>query len=114
MSSTPQAWLTCCGWAGSRSSRISRYRCKLVGIRASCKLVGIRASCKDQVHGVLAKLGVEVTCADIFGAWGSAWLDELALPQPYAGKVASLRSLTGALSAEIAVLEQVTGELLCS
>jgi transposase len=28
--------------------------------------------------------------------------------------VASLRSLTGALSAEITVLEQVTGELLCS
>src|ERR1700686_2659759 len=50
---------------------ITRYRCKLVHIRTGCK---------DQVHGVLAKLGVEVTCSDIFGAWGSAWLDELPLP----------------------------------
>lgn len=33
---------------------ITRYRLKLVGIRTSCK---------DQVHGVLAKLGVEVTSA---------------------------------------------------
>ncbi len=103
MGRLPEAWIAPPEIRELRE--ITRYRCKLVRIRASCK---------DQVHGVLAKLGVEVTCSDIFGAWGSAWLDELALPQPYAGKVASLRSLTGALSAEITVLEQVTGELLCS
>jgi transposase len=101
MGRLPEAWIAPPEIRELRE--ITRYRCKLVGIRASCK---------DQVHGVLAKLGVEVTCSDIFGAWGSAWLDELALPQPYAGKVASLRSLIGALSAEITVLEQVTGELL--
>jgi len=33
-------------------------------------LVQQRTSCKDQVHGVLAKLGIEVTGSDIFGAWG--------------------------------------------
>ncbi len=82
---------------------ITRYRCKLVHIRTSCK---------DQVHGVLAKLGVEVTCSDIFGAWGSAWLDELRLPQPYSWKVASLRQLIGWLTSEITVLEQVTADLL--
>src|SRR6266436_191442 len=82
---------------------ITRYRCKLVHIRTSCK---------DQVHGVLAKLGIEVTCSDIFGAWGSAWLDELPLPQPYSWKVASLRQLIGWLASEITVLEQVTAELL--
>jgi len=36
---------------------------------------------------VLAKLGIEVTCSDIFGAWGTQWLDELVLPQPYSWKV---------------------------
>ena len=41
------------------------------------KLVHLRTSCKDQVHGVLAKLGVTVTCTDIFGTAGSAWLDGL-------------------------------------
>jgi hypothetical protein len=42
-----------------------------------------------------------VTCTDIFGAAGSAWLDGLPLPQPYAGKVTSLRHLIGELATEI-------------
>jgi transposase len=46
------------------------------------KLVHLRTSCKDQVHAVLAKLGVPVTCTDIFGKAGLAWLDQLGLPQP--------------------------------
>src|SRR6516165_3994075 len=76
------------------------------------KLVGLRTSCRDQVHAVLAKLGVPVTHSDIFGVHGQAWLDGLRLPQPYAGKVASLRQLNGELSGEIALLEQVIGDLL--
>jgi transposase len=73
--------------------------------RYRIKLVRLRTSCKDQVHAVLAKLGVPVTCADIFGVWGSTWLDGLALPQSYAGKVASLRKICALLAAEIAVAE---------
>ena len=61
---------------------------------------------------MLAKLGLQVTCSDLFGAWGRSWMDGLALPQPYAGKVTSLRQLVGWLTSEIAVLEQVTAELL--
>ena len=76
------------------------------------KLVGLRTSCRDQVHAVLAKLGIRVTGSDIFGPGGQAWLDGLRLPQPYAGKVASLRQLNAGLSAEIALLEQVIGDLL--
>ena len=49
---------------------------------------------------------------DRFGAWGTAWLDELPLPQPYGWKVASLRQLISWLTSEITVLEQVTAELL--
>ena len=76
------------------------------------KLVGLRTSCRDQVHAVLAKLGVPVSHSDIFGVHGQAWLDGLRLPQPYAGKVASLRQLDAGLSAEIVLLEQVIGDLL--
>ena len=94
-------------WIAPREIRelreITRYRGKLVQLRTSCK---------DQVHGVLAKLGIEVTCSDIFGAWGTQWLDELALPQPYSWKVASLRQLIGWLTSEITVLEQVSADLL--
>jgi transposase len=74
--------------------------------------VGLRTSCKDQVHGVLARLGVPVTCSDIFGKAGSAWLDGLGLAQPYAGKVLSLRQLTGELTAEITMLSEVIADLL--
>ena len=109
----PATWPTCCGWGLAEAwiappeirelREITRYRCKLVHIRTSCK---------DQVHGVLAKLGIQVTCSDIFGAWGTQWLDELPLPQPYCWKVASLRQLISWLTSEITVLEQVTAELL--
>lgn len=76
------------------------------------KLVRARTSVKDQVHAVLAKLGVPVTCSDIFGIWGSSWLDGLRLGQPYAGKVASLRKLAGELTGEITLLDMVLADLL--
>jgi hypothetical protein len=44
-------------------------------------------------RAVLAKLGIPVTHSDVFGKGGKAWLAELPLPQPYRGKVGSLRSL---------------------
>src|SRR5690242_14490790 len=76
------------------------------------KLVKLRTSVKAQVHAVLAKLGIPVTCTDIFGTWGNTWLDGLDLPQPYAGKVASLRALAAALATEIAMLEAAIAGLL--
>jgi transposase len=39
-------------------------------VRYRHKLVGIRTSCKDQIHAVLAKCGVFVPMADVFGAAG--------------------------------------------
>jgi transposase len=80
--------------------------------RCRHRLVQARTSVKDQVHAVQAGLGVPVTHSDLFGVHGQAWLDELKLPQPYAGKVASLRQLAGGLTAEIGLLEQVLGDLL--
>jgi len=76
------------------------------------QLVKARTSVKDQVHGVLAKLGIPVTHSDIFGVHGQAWLDELPMPQPYAGKVASLRQLAGDLAGEITLLDTVLADLL--
>jgi transposase len=101
MGRLPEAWIAP---AEVRELReLTRYRQKLVSLRTSCK---------DQVHAVLAKLGVPVTCSDIFGTAGSAWLDALGLPQPYAGKVTSLRQLTGELTTEITMLSAVIADLL--
>jgi transposase len=101
MGRLPEAWIAP---AEVRELReLTRYRRKLVGMRTSCK---------DQVHGVLAKLGVPVTCTGIFGVAGSQWLDGLRLPQPYSGKITSLRQIAGALTAEIDMLGEVIGDLL--
>ena len=78
------------------------------------KLVGQRTSCKDQVHAVLAKAGIPVTRSDIFGRGGGIWLDQLVLPQPYAGKVASLRALMGVLDGEIGGLEEQAAGMLAA
>ena len=101
MGRLPEAWIA--PHEVRELRELTRYRQKLVHMRTSCK---------DQVHGVLAKLGVEVTCTDIFGNAGSAWLDELRMPQPYSGKVTSLRHLAGELTAEITMLTQVIADLL--
>jgi transposase len=101
MGRLPEAWIAPRPVRELRE--ITRYRHKLVGLRTSCK---------DQVHAVLAKLGVPVTCSDVFGAAGSLWLDGLVVPQPYAGKVASLRLVASELTREITVLETVTADLL--
>ena len=101
MGRLPEAWIAP---AEIRELReLTRYRHKLVKLRTSVK---------DQVHGVLAKLGIGVPCSDIFGVRGSTWLDGLDLPQPYAGKVASLRQLAGTLTGEITLLDKVLGDLL--
>ena len=101
MGRLPEAWIAPLSVRELRE--LTRYRAKLVSLRTSCK---------DQVHAVLAKLGIPVTCSDIFGKAGSAWLDGLRLPQPYAGKVTSLRHLTGELTTEITMLSEVTADLL--
>jgi transposase len=100
MGRLPEAWIA--PQEVRELRELTRYRQKLVHLRTSCK---------DQVHGVLAKLGVSPACTDIFGVAGSAWLDSLGLPQPYAGKVTSLRQLTGELTSEITMVSEVIADL---
>jgi transposase len=101
MNRLPEAWIAPQEVRDLRE--LTRYRAKLVGMRTSCK---------DQVHAVLAKLGIPVTCSDVFGKAGTLWLDALAMPQPYAGKVSSLRLLIGVYTEEIGMLEDVIADLL--
>jgi transposase len=97
----PEAWIAPPPVRALRE--VTRYRIKLVHQRTSCK---------DQVHAVLAKAGVAVTWSDLFGRGGGAWLDALVLPQPYAGKVASLRALIAVLDGEIARLQDQAAAML--
>ena len=101
MGRLPQAWIAPPAVRALRE--VVRYRHKLVGQRTSCK---------DQVHAVLAKLGVPVTHSDLFGAGGGLWLDQLVLPAPYAGKVASLRALIAVLDGQVAALGEQAAVML--
>ena len=101
MGRLPEAWIAPVEIRELRELR--RYRLKLVQRRSGVK---------EQVHAVLATLGIPVTCSDIFGVEGNRWLEELPLPQPYAGKVASLRTLIAALGTEITLLDVVIAGLL--
>jgi transposase len=69
-------------------------------VRHRAKLVALRSHCKAQVHAVLAKCGVAVAMSDLFGVGGTALLDSLRLPAPYAARIASLRRVMDALDFE--------------
>ena len=103
MGRLPEAWIA--PGEVRELREVTRYRHKLVAQRTSCK---------DQLHGVLAKVGIAVVHADVFGPGGQGWLDELALPRPYAGKVTSLRQLAAALTAEVTALDVVIAHLLAA
>lgn len=81
-------------------------------VRHRAKLVGLRSHCKAEVHAVLAKCGVQVLMADLFGIDGNRLLDRLRLPAPYAARIASLRRLIEDLEFEIDVFTNlVQGQL---
>jgi transposase len=101
MGRLPEAWIA--PHEVRELRELTRYRAKLVGKRTGYK---------DMVHAVLAKLGIPVTCTDIFGKAGTAWLDALRPPQPYAGKMSSLRMLIETHTEEIAMLDDVIADLL--
>jgi transposase len=94
----PEAWIAPAEVRDLRE--LTRYRAKIVSMRTSCK---------DQVHAVPAKLGVPVSCADLFGTAGGKFLDGLEIAQPYAGKVASLPACE-----EITMLDAVIADLLAA
>jgi len=76
-------------------------------VRHRAKLVGLRSHCKAEVHAVLAKCGVQVLMTDLFGVAGTALLEGLDLPAPYAARIASLRRVMDGLDFEIDVFTRL-------
>jgi transposase len=72
-------------------------------VRHRAKLVALRSHCKAEIHAVLAKCGVAVAMSDLFGLAGTALLDGLNLPGPYAARIASLRRIMDTAEFEIGV-----------
>ncbi len=67
------------------------------------------------MHGVLAKLGIPVTCTDIFGAWGNTWLDGLDRLDPlcrdpdYAEQPRSVQAAGGGWCENPGIIRQLGG-----
>ncbi|TQC38390.1 IS110 family transposase [Rhodococcus sp. WS4] len=81
-------------------------------VRYRAKLVAIRSSLKAQVHAVLAKAGVLIAAADLFGVDGRRRLESTALAGPYAQRVASLLHLIDVLDTEESTFAgQIAAEL---
>ncbi|MHB1510040.1 MAG: IS110 family RNA-guided transposase [Acidimicrobiales bacterium] len=70
-------------------------------VRYRSKLVWLRNGLKSQVYSVLAKEGVHVGVADLFGAGGNKLLDEAKLSDAYRLRVESLRQLIAHYDREV-------------
>ena len=74
-------------------------------VRYRAKLVNLRSRLKAQVHAVLAKEGVAVPMADLFGTRGQRLLDDVELGHAYLVRTESLRDLIELCDREIAMVE---------
>jgi transposase len=68
-------------------------------VRHRAKLVALRSGCRNEVHAVLAKLGVQVPLNDLLAWDGLALLP--AAPAPYVARIQSLQRLIEALDVEV-------------
>jgi transposase len=76
-------------------------------VRYRAKLVNIRTGLKAQVKAVLAKHCLRPPVKDLWvGHRGSAFLDELQLPDAYVIRIESLRDLVAIVDREVAMLDR--------
>lgn len=102
MGRLPQAWI---------APPATREVRELVRHRA--KLVALRSGCKNQVHAVLAKLGVQVPMSDLFTDRGLDLLEAVAAPAPYVARIQSLQRLIEVLDGEVELAARlVRGKLV--
>ncbi len=77
-------------------------------VRYRAKLVNLRSGLKAQVHAVLAKEGVAVPMADLFGTAGQELLESCPLGEAYALRVESLRDLLEVFDREVDMLSEAS------
>jgi transposase len=70
-----------------------------------------RTALKNRVHQTLIAFGTPCPVSDLFGARGRALLDQLDLPEPWAGSLAASLRVIDELESEIAALERELRQL---
>ena len=74
-------------------------------VRYRYSLIRHRTSAKAQIHGVMAKNGILPVVGELWGPTGQAQLDRLELPEAYAMRLDSLRTLLDVYETAIAELD---------
>ena len=69
-------------------------------------LVRHRTALKNRIHGALIAFGHQCPVSDLFGVSGRKLLDQLELPEPWAGDVAAALRLIDSLDVEIDQIER--------
>ena len=80
-------------------------------VRHRAKLVAIRSGLKAQVHAVLAKEGVTVPVANLFGLGGRSLLDTVELGDAYRMRVDSLCGLIDVFDTEVDRFAEVVADV---
>lgn len=81
-------------------------------VRYRARLVELRTGLKNQAHAVLAKEGVAVPVADLFGVAGTRLLKEAELADAYRIRVESVGGLLGEFDQEVRALNKHIHERL--
>jgi transposase len=97
------------GWIAPKDVRELR---ELVRYRHN--LVDERSNLKSQIHGVLAKEGVRLPIAHLWGPVGARLLDGLALGDAYCTRIESLRDLISFYDREVAMLDGLIARRLAA
>ena len=91
----PEAWIA--PPEAREARRLARMRTSLVRIRSQLRC---------QIHALLAEHGVHAEVSDVFGKAGRSLLDDLALPELSAARLAANLRLIDAVSDEISEAER--------
>jgi transposase len=87
-------------WLPTPADREERERA-----RTRIFLVHLRTALKNRIHATLITFGHPCPVSDLFGAAGRELLERLAIPEPWAGNVATCLRLIDVLDREIATCE---------
>lgn len=96
MDALPRSWLP--------DEEVEQLR-ELVRYRSA--LVSLRTRAKNQVNGVLVRLGLVRPYGDIFGTCGRQWLEEVSLPDSMRLQVAGWLDLIDTYNGKIARVEKL-------
>ena len=96
--------------SGQQRPGVAGDRREVHGARWRLHLVRHRSTLKNRIHSTLLAHGVACPVSDLFGSQGRQLLDQLCVPEPWAGHVRSALAVIDFLDVEIDACEKALRE----